>query len=145
MRSSDNRSSNSLRVNTAPARVESTASGATGGSVTTPVKPAGYSATLSNAGIRFAITISPGVNGTNQVTVATTKGGKPFDPIDITATLTQTAQNAKLAVPLKSEGKGTGTAQGNVDLPIAGKYRLEVRALYTDVDEAVVSDNVQIL
>jgi hypothetical protein len=85
------------------------------------------------------------VSGTNQVTVATTKDGKPFDPIDITATLTQTAQNAKLAVPLTSEGKGTGTAQGNVDLPIAGKYRLEVRALYTDVDEAVVSDDVQIL
>jgi copper transport protein len=132
-------------VNTAPARVESAAPGASGGSVTTPVQPAGYSATLSNAGIKFAIRISPGVSGTNQVTVATTKDGRPFDPIDITATLTQTAQNAKLAVPLTSEGKGTGTAQGNVDLPIAGKYRLEVRALYTDVDEAVVSDDVQIL
>src|SRR5262249_10793862 len=131
--------------NTAPARVESAVPGGSGASVTTPVKPAGYSATLSNAGIKFAIRISPGASGTNQMTVVTTKNGKPFDPIDITATLTQTTQNAKLAVRLKGEGKGTGTAQGNVDLALAGQYRLEVRALYTDVDEAVVSDNVQIL
>ncbi len=135
-----------LLVNTAPARVE-------GGSTSTPsantpsqpVKPAGYSATLSNGGIQFDVKLSPGLKGTNQLTVATTKAGAPFDPIDITAKLSDTEQGVTLNVPMTKGAAGTGTAQGNIDLPFAGTWKLEIRALRTDVDESVVTDNVEIL
>jgi copper transport protein len=135
-----------LLVNTAPARVEGgSSSSASATTPTQPVKPAGYRATLSNGGIQFDVKLSPGLQGTNQLTVATTKAGAPFDPIDISATLTDTEQSVTLDVPMTKGAAGTGTAQGNVDLPFAGTWKLEIRALRTDVDESVVTDNVEIL
>ena len=50
-----------------------------------------------------------------------------------------------LNVPMTKGAAGTGTAQGNIDLPFAGTWKLEIRALRTDVDESVVTDNVEIL
>jgi copper transport protein len=135
-----------LLVNTAPARVEGgSTSAAAAPTPSQPVKPAGYSATLSNGGLQFDVKLSPGLKGTNQLTVATTKAGAPFYPIDITAKLTNTEQAVTLNVPMTKGAAGTGTASGNIDLPFAGTWKLEIRALRTDVDESVVTDNIEIL
>ena len=86
----------------------------------------------------------PACKGTNQLTVATTKAGAPFDPIEITAKLTDTEQGVTAERADDEGGAGTGTAQGNIDLPFAGTWKLEIRALRTDVDQSVVTDDVEI-
>jgi copper transport protein len=130
-----------ILVNTTPARVEG---GATSGSTPAATVPAaGYHEQLDADGLGFDVTLSPGVTGTNQLTVATTQDGAPFDPIEIAATLANREQDISLDVPLAPQG--SGTASGNVDVPIAGAWELEIRALRTDIDQAVVTATVQIL
>jgi copper transport protein len=132
-----------ILVNTTPARIEAAGPATGGGSGT--VQPAGYRANLADEGIRFDVTLSPSLRGTNQLRVVTTQQGEPFDPIEITAKLTNEEQDVSLDVPVASTGAGTGTAQGNVELPFAGTWQLEIRALRTDVDQAVVTDEVDVL
>jgi copper transport protein len=131
-----------ILVNTVPARVANSETPV--GSSTAPVAAAGYSASLTNRGLQFDVSLAPGLTGTNQMRIATTKGGAPFDPQQITAKLTSTVRNVSLDVPLTSEGTGSGAAIGNVDLPFSGPWKLEIRALRTDIDESVVTDTIQI-
>jgi copper transport protein len=130
-------------VNTVPARVASGAESVASGAAR-PVSPAGYSASLSDAGLDFAVTLSPGLTGTNELRVATSKGGKAFDPIQSSAKLRNPERNVALDIPLTSDRPGSGLSIGSVDVPFAGTWTLEIRALRTDVDESVVTDKVQI-
>jgi copper transport protein len=129
-------------VNTVPARVANGAESA--GAAARPVAPAGYSASLSDEGLDFAVTLSPGLTGTNELRVATSRSGQAFDPIQSSAKLRNAERNVSLDVPLKSDGAGSGLSIGSVDVPFAGEWTLEIRALRTDVDESVVTDKVEI-
>ena len=86
--------------------------------------------------------ISPALTGTNEMTVGITQNGAPFDPIEIQATMTNADQGVTLKVPLPSDA--AGSVKGTVDLPFAGKWALEIRALRTEIDESVVSATVDI-
>jgi copper transport protein len=130
-----------ILVNTVPARV---ATGAEPPSAAAPAAPAGYSASLQDNGLALDVTLSPGLTGTNEMRVATTRDGAPFDPIEIAATLTNRERDISLDVPLASDAPGSGTASGRVDVPFAGTWELEIRALRTDVDEAVLTDTVEV-
>jgi copper transport protein len=130
-----------ILVNTVPARV---ASGAEQPSAATPAAPAGYSASLSDNGLQLKVALTPGLTGTNQMRVETTRDGAPFDPIEISGTLTNRERDVSLDVALTAEASGSGIATGNVDVPFAGSWQLQIRALRTDVDEAVVTDTVEI-
>ncbi len=133
----------SVLVNTAPARVDGAAPSPSGnGSAAAPVSPAGFQKTLEDQGLTFDVRISPALTGTNEMTVGITQNGAPFDPIEIQATMTNADQGVTLKVPLPSDA--AGSVKGTVDLPFAGKWALEIRALRTEIDESVVNATVDI-
>ena len=129
-------------VNTQPARVAAGAAGPAAGEAG-PAPAAGFSGELTDPddGLRFAVQVSPGLTGRNTVTIAVTTDApapEPFEPLEITAKLVQAEQGiGPIAVALSAGGEGSYS--GTVDLPVAGAWELEIRALRTDVDQAVVS------
>ena len=133
-----------ILVNTTPARVDAgEPAGITSGSTVAPVDPAGYQATLTDDDLQFDVALSPGLRGTNQLAVTTTVDGAPFTPLEMTAKLSDTEQGVSLDVPMTIGANGNAT--GNVAVPFAGTWNLEIRALRTDVDQALVTDELEIL
>lgn len=134
-------------VNTQPARVAAGADAPAAGAVG-PAPVAGFSGELTDPdeGLRFAVRVSPGLTGRNTVTIAVTTdaaGPEPFEPLEISAGLVQPEQGiGPIAVALSADGEGSYS--GTADLPVAGVWELEIRALRTDIDQAVVSTTFEI-
>jgi copper transport protein len=134
-------------VNTQPARV---AAGADlpAAREAGPAPIAGFSDELTDPddGLRFAVRVSPGLTGRNTVTIAVTTDTaepEPFEPLEISARLVQAEQGiGPIAVALSADGEGSYS--GAADLPVAGVWELEIRALRTDIDQAVVSTTFEV-
>ena len=69
-----------ILVNTTPARVEAAHAARPRTRGPSTVQPAGYRANLADDGLRFDVTLSPGLRGTNQLRVVTTPGGRAVRP-----------------------------------------------------------------
>jgi copper transport protein len=128
-------------VNTTPARVDGAGATGDGGAADT-VPAAGFEQTFTDNGLTLDVGVSPGLAGTNTVRVDVTREGRPFDPIEARAEMTLPERELSLDVALaRAEA---GQLRGTVDLPFAGTWRLELRALRTDIEQAVVEADVDI-
>jgi nitrogen fixation protein FixH len=119
-----------LLVNAAPARAESSAP---------------FIETLQTDEVWFDVEVRPAAAGPNEVHVtATEPGGLGRDVLEMTATLSEPSRDiAKIDIPLRRLAPGHYVARG-VSIPFAGDWELEVRALLTEVDEAVATATVPV-
>jgi copper transport protein len=63
---------------------------------------------------------------------------------DLTATLTLPSQDVgPLAIPVQRAGPGHFSAY-NFTIPLRGEWKLEVKALLSEIDEATVSTNIPV-
>ena len=134
-----------ILVNTTPARVDAgEPAGITSGSTVAPVDPAGYQATLTDDDLQFDVALSPGLRGTNQLAVTTTVERRAVHAArdDREA---QRHRAGRLARRADDDRRERQRATGNVAVPFAGTWNLEIRALRTDVDQALVTDELEIL
>jgi copper transport protein len=135
----------SVLVNTTPARVEGSGT-ANEGTAGTPVPPAGYEESLEDDGLTFDITLTPALAGLNTLTVAITDAnGRPFEPIEMSAQMTNIDRDVVLPADLGPEaGDGPGVYAGTVNLLFTGEWELEIRALRTDIDQSVVTATIDV-
>lgn len=125
-------------VYTVPARDDS------GDSTATEEPASEVRAATTAENLRFEIAFAPGVAGASEMTVTVTDDqGRVFDPPEITAEVRpRTGDVAPIEVPLTRAA--TGRYTGPVTLPFAGTWTVEVRALRTEIDQTVVTADVEI-
>jgi copper transport protein len=117
-----------LLVNAAPAR---------GAEAAEP-----FSATLKSDdnSVWFDVAVTPARVGPNQVHITPVKPTGEIAPlVDISATLSQPGENtAPLDVELLSVG-GTHYQSRAASIPFAGRWRIEITGLVSDVDQVTVA------
>jgi copper transport protein len=117
-----------LLVNAAPARAADVA------------KP--FAATLSSESnnINYDVSVTPARVGPNQVHITATKPTGELAPlVGISATLSNPDKGiAPIDVKLLKVG-GTHYQSTGVSIPFPGKWRIDIKGLVTDVDEATAS------
>jgi copper transport protein len=117
-----------LLVNAAPARAADVA------------RP--FAATISSGtnGVQYDVSVTPARVGPNQVHITATKPTGEVAPlVGISATLSNPDKGvAPIDVKLLKVG-GTHYQSTGVTIPFAGKWRLEIKGLVSDVDEAAAT------
>lgn len=100
---------------------------------------------LSGATLLVEYTVSPGRSGFNQIHLYTlTKGGQPQPVVEMTLKLSLPDRGIA-PIPVNLELAGPGHYQSlSFVLPIKGRWRLDVTARTSDVDEAVLDGSVDI-
>jgi copper transport protein len=123
-------------VNTEPARV------AQGSEA-----PSGFEQTLTaeEGDLTFDLSITPATTGPNDVVVAITRDGDGIDVVELRATATlQDGDISPVDLDFTSDGTGPGAYAAAANFPLAGRWTIEIRATYTEVDQAVVTAEVDI-
>jgi len=95
--------------------------------------------------LSFDVIVAPGSAGPNDLHLtALTPGGGASDPLEMSATMEFPGEEiAPIEVPLRKLGPGHYLASG-FNVPIAGEWRLEIRALVSEVDEVTAETPVPI-
>jgi copper transport protein len=104
-----------------------------------------YIATLNAGSVKIDTVLTPARRGPNELHLtALTAGGGIQDTVDMTAELSQPANDiAPIEVPLIRAGPGHYLSNSFV-VPFAGTWQLTVKALITDVDEVTATADVPI-
>jgi copper transport protein len=103
-----------------------------------------YTATLAGGDADFDVSIAPGGTGHNEVRVTVLgNDGRPREVLDLAATVAL-AELDIAPIDIAFHAEGTGAYVGHVDLALPGAWTLEIRALLTEIDEAVATATVDI-
>lgn len=95
--------------------------------------------------LRWQFVVDPAAAGPNDIHItATTPGGGPADPLEVTVTARYPAEDiGPLEIPLRQSGPGHYIVQG-FDLPIAGEWVFEIKTLVTTTQEETNEVSVQL-
>ncbi len=104
-----------------------------------------FSAEMRNEMVLVDVTVDPAKAGPAALhfyTLSPTGGQQEVQ--DLTATLTLPSQDVgPLAIPLQRAGPGHFSAY-NFNIPLRGSWKLEVKALLSEIDEATVSTTIPV-
>jgi copper transport protein len=104
-----------------------------------------YSTEMRSDTVLVDVTVDPAKTGPAALHFySLSPQGSQQDVQDMTATLTLPSQDVgPLTIPLTRAGPGHFSAY-NFDIPLRGQWKLEVKALLSDIDEATVSATIPI-
>jgi copper transport protein len=104
--------------------------------------PRTYEATLRTSGVSFDVAIQPVLTGDDTIVVVPRKpNGKSTKVLKLDATLALPGRVAP--IPITFAVLARNRYVGTVQVPLAGTWRLHVRALRSDIDEDVADASVR--
>jgi copper transport protein len=104
--------------------------------------PRTYTATLRSSGTWFDVGIQPALTGDDTIVVVPRKpGGRPASRLKLDATLALPGRVAPIPIAFAKLARNRYVA--TVQVPLAGTWRLHLRALRTDVDEDAVDTSIR--